>query len=396
MDKGQYEILERLIAFDTVSVNTDVPAMEYLADLMDGAGFRTALQRLRIAGVAQANLIAWTGEPRPGGLIISGHLDTVPAAGQPGWTRDPFRMEMDEERIYGRGSSDMKGFLAQCAMAARAVGRDRLKRPLVFVFTADEEIGMLGAQRAAPALPELLGEIPRPDLAWIGEPTSFAVLSAHKSICAFEVRVRGRGGHSGAPHLGVNAIAVMGKVIDAIGRLQAERRLARDEEYAKLFPDSPHDVMNFGVITGGLATNIIAEECSLKVTYRSLPKRDPLALYREVQARLREIDPHDYASENYRAAIEVGRPVMAPAMLAPSGSALERALFAATGASETGGAPFATDGAWFAEAGITTLICGPGDYAQAHQPNESIPRAAFERGTELTLNVIQRMCANAA
>ncbi len=396
MNSGQYETLERLIAFDTVSVNSDVPAMEYLAELLDGAGFHTALQRLEIAGVAQANLVAWAGEPRAGGLIVSGHLDTVPAAGQPGWTRDPFRMEAAGDRIFGRGASDMKGFLAQCVAAARALDRARLKRPLVFIFTADEEIGMLGAQRVAPALPELLGGIPRPDLAWIGEPTSFAVLNAHKSICAFEVRVRGRGGHSGAPEMGVNAIAVMGKAIAAIGRLQAERRAARDAEFAALFPESPHDVMNFGVIAGGLASNIIAEECSLKVTYRSLPNRDPLELYREVERRLREIDPHDYAADNHRAAIELGRPVFAPAMRAAAGGSLERALMAATGSKTMRGAPFATDGAWFAAAGITTLICGPGDYDQAHQPNESLSRAAFERGTDLLLNVIEMVCAGAA
>ena len=393
MNSGQYETLERLIAFDTVSVNSDVPAMEYLADLLENAGFHVAMQRLRIAGVAQANLVAWAGEPRPGGLIISGHLDTVPAAGQPGWTRDPFRMELDGDRIHGRGASDMKGFLAQCVEAARAIDRARLKRPLVFIFTADEEVGMLGAQRVAPELPKLLGAAPRPDLAWIGEPTSFAVLNAHKSICAFEIRVRGRGGHSGAPEIGVNAIAVMGKAIEAIGRLQAERRAARDEEFAALFPESPHDVMNFGIISGGLATNIIAEECSLKVTYRSLPNRDPLELYREIERRLGGVDPHDYASENHRATIELGRPVFAPAMRAAAGSALERTLFAATGARAARGAPFATDGAWFAEAGITTLICGPGDYAQAHQPNESMARAAFERGTGMMLNVIEQMCA---
>lgn len=387
-----YEVLERLIAFDTVSIHSDVPAMEYLAGHMEHHGFKAALHRIEVSGMPQANLVAWAGPPRPGGLIVTGHLDTVPVEGQPGWERDPFKMETAGDRIFGRGTSDMKGFLAQCAAAARDLDHAGLKRPLVFAFTADEEVGMLGAERVAPELAHILGDTPRPDLAWIGEPTSFGVLHAHKSICAFEVRVRGRGGHSGAPEMGVNAIAVMAKALDAIGRLQAERRAVRNPEFEGVFPESPYDVMNFGTISGGIATNVIAEQCALRMTYRSLPGTDPLALYEEVKRRLAEIDPHDYASDHFAARIEVGRPVFAPAMSSRRGTPLEHALFAATGNGDSRGAPFATDGAWFSGAGIDCLICGPGDYDQAHQPNESIRRDAFERGPALIAEVIRAMC----
>ncbi|MBF6559853.1 MAG: acetylornithine deacetylase [Candidatus Binataceae bacterium] len=392
MNTYLYEVLDRLVAFDTVSVNSDVPAIEYLAGHFEHAGFTTSLHRIDVGGVAQANLVAWAGPPREGGLIISGHVDTVPFAGQPGWNRDPLKLETAGDRIFGRGTTDMKGFLAQCADAARALDRQRLQRPLVFLFTADEEVGMLGAERIAPLLAEILGEVPRPHLAWIGEPTSYAVMNAHKSVCAFEVKVRGRGGHSGAPQMGVNAIAVMGKVIETIGRLQAERRAARSAKFAEVFPESPHDVMNFGTIAGGIATNVIAERCSMRMTYRSLPGVDPLDLYREVGRRLAQIDPHDYGSPDIAAAIELGPAMIAPAMLAPRGTTLEQALFAVTGATTAAGAPFATDGAWFARAGIATLICGPGDFDQAHQPNESIGRGAFERGPAMILEVIDRLC----
>lgn len=387
-----YEVLERLVAFDTVSTNSDIPAVQYLADCMERHGFKAELHRFETGGVQQANLIAWAGPPRPDGLVISGHIDTVPVEGQPGWERDPFKLEIARDRIYGRGTSDMKGFLAQCVEAARVFDRSRLERPLVFVFTADEEVGMLGAQRVAPALQQILGEIPRPQLTWIGEPTSFAVLHAHKSIVAFEVRVRGRGGHSGVPERGVNAIAVMGKVIDTIGALQAERRAVRSDEFAAVFPDNPYDVMNFGTIAGGIASNVIAEECSLRVSYRALPKTDPLEIYREVGKRIAKIDPHDYGSHNFAATIEVGKPMTAPAMFSPRGTPLEKALFEITGATTAQGAPFATDGAWFAGAGMTSLICGPGEYDQAHRPNESIGRMAFERGPGLILDVIGKIC----
>ncbi|MBV8451086.1 MAG: M20 family metallopeptidase, partial [Deltaproteobacteria bacterium] len=367
-----YEVLDRLIAFDTVSSHSILPAIEYLADQMAGHGLNTALHRIDVSGVQQANLVAWMGPPRPDGLIITGHLDTVPVEGQPGWERDPLKMEIGGNHIFGRGSSDMKGFLAQCADTARTLEQARLKQPVVFVFTADEEVGMLGARELAPALGGILGEVPQPALAWIGEPTSYNVLHAHKSICTFEVRVRGRGGHSGAPDQGVNAIAVMGKVVEMLGSLQAERRAIDNSEFAAVFPESPYDVMNLGTIRGGLATNVIAEQCVLRASYRSLPKTDPLALYEEIKRRLDAIDSHDYASDNFAATIEASLLLAAPPMWSNRGTRLEQILFDVTGNKFARGAQFATDGAWFSGAGIQCLICGPGDYEQAHQPNESI------------------------
>lgn len=396
MSTHLYEVLERLVAFDTVSIHSDVPAMEYLAGEFDGAGFETALHHLDAGGVPQANLVAWAGPPRPDGLIISGHLDTVPIEGQPGWERDPFRVEIAGDRIFGRGTADMKGFLAQCAEAARTIDLGHLTRPLVFVFTADEEVGMRGAASVAPALRDLLGDVPRPNLAWIGEPTSFSIFHAHKCVTAFEIKVRGRGGHSGNPELGVNSIAVMGKAIETIGRLQAERRDTRNREFTAIFPEAPYDVMNFGTITGGVASNIIAEQCAMRMTYRSLPDADPLELYREIERRLRALDMHDYGSPHHVATIELGKPTVAPPLLSPRDTPLERALFAVTGETVARGAPFATDGAWFAREGIVTLICGPGEFEQAHQPNESIARVAFERGPATIAAVVERMCCRPA
>jgi acetylornithine deacetylase len=392
----QYDVLDRLIGFNTVSTLSDLPAAEYLADQLDDHGFKCALHQIDVDGTPQANLAAWIGPAEPDGLIISGHIDTVPFEGQPGWDRDPLKMEVADDRIYGRGTADMKGFLAQCVEVARTLEQSRLRRPLVFLFTANEEVGGNGSRLIAPELQDLLGDLPQPKLAWIGEPSSNRVMSAHKSIVKFGVTVRGRGGHSGLPEQGVNAIAVMGKVITALGGLQAERRLAADRELAALFPDSPYDVMNFGTITGGLAINIIAEECTLKVSYRSLPNVDPMRLYEEAERLIAAIDPHDYGSPNHRATITASPANVLPPMYSPAGTPLEQALFAATGTSSAGGALYWTDAGWFASAGINSLICGPGEFNQAHQPNESIARGAFEDGTALMLDVIDRLCCRSA
>jgi len=392
MNTYLHEVASRLIAFDTVSSKSNVEAVQYLGSHLDSHGFRVSFQRAEIAGVPKVNLFACAGPAEPDGLVISGHVDTVPFTGQPGWTRDPLRLEIEDTRVYGRGTSDMKVFLAQCVDAAAQLDLATLKRPLVFLFTADEELGCLGAERMLPALPELLGDVPQPRLAWIGEPTSYQVFHAHKGVALFTVTVRGLGGHSSLPEQGVNAIAVAGKVIDTIGRYQTELRAQHSTAFADLFPESPYTTLNFGNIRGGTAANMIAEECTLQVSYRPLPQTDPLEGYHEIGRRLRAIDTHDYGSPHHQATIELGEPLVVPPLLSPRETPLEGVLFRILDRHTSGGAPFATDGCQFARAGIASLICGPGDLEQAHQPNESIRREAFENGTEVILSVVNTMC----
>ena len=228
MDPYLFDLAERLVASDTVSQRSNEPLADLLADELDHLGFAVARQVAEVDGVRKVNLVAWLGPPEPGGLILSGHLDVVPFEGQLGWTREPLRLTAEGERLYGRGTSDMKGFVAQCLAAARRLAPGSLARPLVFVFTCDEEIGCLGAERLAPALASLLGQLPLPRLCWIGEPTGWRVLHAHKGIVQFDVLARGRGGHSSVPEAGVNAIALAARAVHAIGELQAAQRAEPD------------------------------------------------------------------------------------------------------------------------------------------------------------------------
>jgi acetylornithine deacetylase len=392
MSRYLQEVASRLVSCDTVSTKSNAEATEYLGEHLERYGFRVAYHRTDIAGVAKVNLVACAGPPEPDGLIISGHIDVVPFTGQPGWQRDPLRLEVTDDRVYGRGTSDMKVFLAQCVDAAAQLNLATLKRPVVFVFTADEEIGCLGAARLLPVLPDFFREIPQPRLAWIGEPTSYQVFHTHKGVVIFTVKVQGRGGHSSVPEQGVNAIAVMGKAIETIGQYQAELRTQRSVTFARVFPESPYTTFNFGSVRGGTAANMIAEECTLQVSYRPLPQADPLDAYHEIVRRLHAIDARDYGSPEQRATIECGTPLTVQPLLSPRETPLEGVLFGLLNQQTSGGAPFATDGGEFARAGITSLICGPGDLEQAHQPNESIRREAFENGTRTVLEVIQRMC----
>ena len=391
-----HELAAKLVGFDTVSHKSNVEAMSYLANHLDGHGFRVRLQQMDMAGTVKANLVAVAGPAEPNGLMLSGHVDTVPYVDQPGWTRNPLGLEIDDERIYGRGTSDMKVFLAQCVNAAAALDVARLTRPVVLVFTADEEVGCLGAERLMPTLTEMLDDVPPPGLAWIGEPTSYQVFHTHKGVVVFSVIVRGLGGHSSTPETGVNAIAVAGKVIAAIGAYQAELRAAPADEFAGLFPEAPYPTLNFGLVRGGTAGNMIAEQCSVQVSYRPLPRTEPLNCYREIGRRLDALDLADFSGSTHRARFELTDPLVVPPLFSPRETPLEAALFDVMDAHTSGGAPFATDGCQFAAGGIASLICGPGDLDQAHQPNESIHRAAFEDGTGRILEVIQRMCMTPA
>ena len=386
-------LTSQLIAAETVSHQSDLPAVELLSNELDRAGFEVRIQRADREGVPKANLVAWAGPPEPGGLILSGHIDVVPFAEQPGWTHDPLVASADDDRLYGRGTSDMKGFLAQCVDAVRGLDRSRLARPVVLLFTCDEEVGCLGAATLAGALPELLEGFPLPQLAWIGEPTSYRVLHTHKGIVEFDVEVRGRGGHSSVPDAGVNAIAVAARAISEVGAVQAELRARPlSPDAGALFPEAPYTPFNIGTVQGGTAANMIAESCRFRVSYRPLPDADPLEPYRAVEARFEGMDRRDDSGSAVAAAVSIQPPLVVPGMLSPRGTSLEGALFDEFAQVESAGAAFCTDGGQFAGAGIDSLICGPGELEQAHQPDESISRAALARGPEAILRVVERLC----
>jgi acetylornithine deacetylase len=389
------QILANLVAHDSVSAKGNRALMAELAQRCEDGGARASLQEWGEGAHAKANVVAVLGPDEPEGLVLSGHADVVPFADQPGWTRDPLRLGAEGARLYGRGTSDMKGFIAQCLAALPRLAALRLARPLVLIFTSDEEIGCLGAQRLVPELGKLLGSTPAPRLAWIGEPTSGRVFHAHKGVVAFAVRVAGRGGHSSVPEAGANAIAGAAQVAARLGRLQAERRARPSARFAALFPEAPYTTFNLGTIEGGSASNMIAESCTLTMSYRPLPDEDPLAFWREARERLLGETLRDPGSER-PLAIEVTPAVVAPGLLAPRGTRLEAELLAQLGSrEEVGGAPYCTDGGRFAAAGIDSLICGPGDLAEAHQPDESISRAALARGVDAIVAVAARLCGTA-
>jgi acetylornithine deacetylase len=390
-----HEAARRLVAFDTVSAKSNAEAAAFIANELERHGFRVACPEYEARGVRKVNVVAVAGPPVAGGLIVSGHVDVVPFADQAGWTRDPLALAIEDARVYGRGTSDMKGFVAQCLVAAAHVERAALRRPLVFAFTADEAIGCRGARRLVPRFQELLGDVPVPALAWIGEPTAGRIFHTHKGIVVFTITTHGVAGHSSLPERGRNAIALMGQVIACLGAYQAElRAVAPAAATAIDYPECPYTPMNLGTIHGGTADNVIADRCTLTVSYRPLPDEDARAVHTEIVRRLAAVRLVDPGAPDGPLRVDVGEPSVVAGMRSPRGTALETALAAVVGGVPGGGAPFTTDGGELERGGIASLVCGPGELAQAHQPDESIARAAFEGGVAAIDAVVHRLCVD--
>lgn len=388
-----WEMARHLVSLNTVSALSNVEAAEYLASYLDDCDYNTRVLKETVEGVEKASVLAWAGPEVPGGLILSGHMDIVPFEGQPGWRYDPLKMILDGERIYGRGVSDMKVFLAQAVLAARKYPPARLKRPLVYIFTCDEELAGQGVHRLSEHIPEVFAGYPLPDVAWIGEPTGFEVFLAHKGYAMFDVVVRGKGGHSSAPRRGLNAIEKMGEVISFLrehnGTLQQQPLM----ENVHLFPEYPASVFNCGVINGGLAGNMIAEECRMTVSVRIAPGDSAQALMADLRAVIEEKmvpSMHAFAAG---CGIEIENLVATPALRSPIEHRFNTLLCRVAGQPGGKGAPYATDGGQLQERlGIDSYICGPGLLEEAHQPNESIPLQNFLTGQQQVEQVVYEWC----
>jgi acetylornithine deacetylase len=355
-------VLRDLVAFDTTSRNSNLPLIEFVADYLSDRGATTRL--IPSTDGAKANLFCTIGPDIPGGVVLSGHSDVVPVDGQD-WSTDPFTLTEANGKLYGRGSADMKGFIAcTLAMTTRFAEMD-LRRPLHYAFSYDEEIGCLGVGRLIDAI---RSELPRPAAVIVGEPTGMQIATAHKGICAMTTTVRGREAHSSRPQDGVNAIDTAASLVSYLYRLCDElAETARDDRF-----EPPYTTFNVGQITGGDAINIIARECLLNWEFRPIPGSDPDRIIARVEAwvkdellpRMQATDPSCY--------IENICEFVVPPLDAPDGSVPEVIAREATGLNSTGTVAFVTEASLFADAGIPAIVCGPGDIAQAHQPDEFI------------------------
>lgn len=364
------EILTELVAEPTISSATNLPCLDRIANRLDGLGARIEL--LKDETGTKGNLWVRFGPDVAGGLLLSGHTDVVPVVGQP-WQSDPFSLKAGQQHngediLVGRGSCDMKGFIAVVLDLLSDVPLQHLKAPLTLAFTYDEEVGCRGAQRMVQQLRDRNAPLPR--YALVGEPTSMQTVRFHKGHLQFCIELTGVSGHSSKPKLGVNAIDYAGKAIAFLGALAARR--AQNRSYENVFMEYPHPIINIGTIRGGSAVNVIPEHCTFEAGYRFMPNEDPQDFLDEVEAYLvHELRPM-MKKENGAADAQLIATVRPLGMDTPSDSELEMAIAEVTGGNAPVGVEFTTEGGTFNSAGMQAIVCGPGSIDQAHKANEFI------------------------
>ncbi len=372
------EMLGRLVAFDTTSHLSNLELIEFVAGYLAGHGVEATL--VHSDDRTKANLIATVGPAKPGGVVLSGHTDVVPVKGQ-AWDTDPFTVARRDGRLYGRGTADMKGFIA-CALAgvpgflARA-----LKVPIHLAFSYDEEVGCLGAR---PLLERLVAEKPPPLLAIIGEPSGMKVANAHRGVTKFATTVTGRPGHSSDPAKGVNAIEYAALCIAFLGRLAADMRASAAPDGAGDF-DPAYSTINVGTIDGGAAVNIIAGACRFTWDCRAMPGTDGTEAKRRLDTYATEelLPRMRAAGAAADVGIVTGETGSVPPLVPEPGSPAEALLLALTGQNACTTTPFGSEAGLFQQSGIPAVICGPGSVAQAHQPNEFVSVDQLEECAEL-------------
>ncbi|MYA88578.1 MAG: acetylornithine deacetylase [Boseongicola sp. SB0662_bin_57] len=343
-------VLDRLIAFDTVSANSNLALVEYVETYLRDRGF--ALHRMPDPTGQKAGLYARLG-PEGDGILLSAHSDVVPAEGQ-GWSRDPFRLTREEGRLYGRGTTDMKGFLASMLALADRASKVDLKEPLKLSVSYDEEVGCLGIARMIGALPESLGT---PRAAIVGEPTEMAVAIGHKGKVGLKAIAHGEAGHSSlAPRL-ENALHVAADFMGRLRELQGwyAENGARDSGY-----DIPHATVHVGKLAGGTALNIVPDRAEMQFEIRYLADDDPEVILGKINAMA-------------GAGIDLERTVAYPGLqTAPTARVTKLACsLAATNA--TTKVAFGTEAGFFDGSGIPTVVCGPGSMeGQGHKPDEFV------------------------
>jgi acetylornithine deacetylase len=376
------EILERLLAFDTVSHKPNLALMDYVTGLLEAAGL--AVLRVPDPLGGKANLYASTGPAGVPGVMLSGHTDVVPVEGQD-WTVPPFALTEAAGRYYGRGAADMKGFVACAIEAMLLAARRPLKVPLHLALSYDEEIGCLGVR----SLIDLLAVAPvKPRFCIVGEPTGMQVATGHKGKVALRATCRGREGHSALAPLALNALHLAGDFLAAVRRVQAEVAATglRDGDY-----DVPYSTLHVGKMQGGVQVNIVPNHATLDFEIRSLAGEDLAGLIRRLEGEAEAIVA-PLRGEFPEAAIVVERLWDYPGLGTPTDAEVVRFVKGLTGANGTMKVAFGTEGGLFDQRlGVPTVICGPGSMAQGHKPDEWVSVEQVDRCRGMLAALVERL-----
>ncbi len=363
------ELLAQLVAFDTESSKSNWPIIRFIENYLRERGVPYVI--VPNADGDKAAIFATVGPMIDGGIILSGHTDIVPVEGQT-WSSDPFVLRREAARLYGRGSTDMKGFDAVALSMIDEFRAAPLQKPIHILLSYDEETTCLGP---VDTIKRFGKDLPMPRAAIVGEPTQMHVADAHKAVATYRTTVHGHEAHSSKPHLGANAIEGAAALVNELYAFA--RELAAAPDSAGRF-DPPFSTISVGVIQGGTARNILAKECSFQWEFRPLPgvaidwarKRLDSFAASTVLPRLQRHAPH--------ARIETLTEIEVPGLAPEPGSDAETLALKLTRSNRTIAVSYATEGGRFQAGKVATIVCGPGSIDQAHQPDEFIEIAELE------------------
>ena len=400
------EWLKRLIAFDTVSRHSNLALIEEVQAYCISLGLEPVLtfndttdreHSSNKANQSKANLfvsvpagggLADTASATiKGGIVLSGHTDVVPVDGQD-WLSDPFKAEIRGDKLYGRGACDMKGFIA-CALnllpqAVALSQQGQLRKPLHLALSFDEEVGCLGAPLM---LEELSQRGINPDYCIVGEPSSMKMVVAHKGISVFRCSVHGKSAHSSLTHQGINAISYAAKLIGFIDELASQ--LAQSDQVDPMF-DVPYSTLSIGTIEGGTATNIVPNLCEFTFDYRNLPSMGTQDILPVIEQRITELNQQMQQVDS-QTGIKIEQLESVPAMTDTESEALQQLIAGLVQSSARHKVAYATEGGQFTNAGIATVICGPGSIEQAHKADEYVELAQLAECDDFLQKLLQSL-----
>ncbi len=378
------ELLEKLVSYPTVSRDSNLELVDWAEGYLTDLGARCF--RDYNEDKSKASLYAHIGPDIEGGVILSGHTDVVPVDGQE-WSTDPFTVVEKDGKLYGRGCCDMKGFDALALWIAAKAAKSQLKKPLQICLSRDEEIGCTGAP---PMIEAMQGKLPKAGLAIIGEPTTLQAVTGHKGGLGYDTHIRGFEIHSSLMDRGVSAIMEGAKLIDWANRMNAENKARAATGTDALF-DPPYTTLHVGVIEGGTAHNITAKDCKFLLSFRCVPGDDPEEWgrryeeeVRRLEAEMQKIQPSCFIALDKRFNV--------PGLKPEENGAAESLVRRLTGDNGTHVVSYGTEAGQFQAGGYSSVVCGPGDIAQAHQPDEFMTVAQFEEGQRFMERLLETLC----
>lgn len=375
-------MLARLVAFDTTSRDGNLPLIDFVEAYLADWGIKSL--RVDFEAGKKTNLYATIGPDIAGGIVLSGHTDVVPVDGQD-WSTDPFAVTEKDGLLYGRGTCDMKGFLATALALVPDFKAAKLTTPIHLALSCDEEVGCIGVR---PLVAYMKEHLPRPKAVIVGEPTLMKVVNAHKGAHTFATEVTGHEAHSSCTHLGVNSILVAGELLTEVGRIAADMR-ERGDPSGRFNP--PYTTVHVGLIEGGTAKNIIPRRCAFKWETRLLPGADPDEVPERFNRFARTLEPA-MKQVSAETGIRTDRTNVVPGLKPEENSPAEHLALHLAEANGTEAVSYCTEAGLFQEIGIPSIICGPGSIEQAHKPDEFIAISEMEK-CETFMKKLIRHCA---